>query len=162
MDATVLWPTPRNFFRSLRFGFDVFVWTQRQSLKLFAPLLGGAAARPSPVIDRPSDAPSVSEMEAAEPLSLVEPSLDLPVDLPVDVPLDAPSAAVDDLTVIGGVGPKLAERLAGFGVTTFAQLAAWSPRDVASFEATLPVVQRGRVEREGWIAQARELSASHV
>jgi large subunit ribosomal protein L21 len=65
----------------------------------------------------------------------------------------------DDLTVIGGIGPKLAERLAVFGVTTFAQLASWSPEDVERFEATLPAVQRGRVEREDWIGQAADLVA---
>jgi NADH-quinone oxidoreductase subunit E len=79
-----------------------------------------------------------------------------------DEPPAAPAAPVkpDDLTIIGGIGPKMAERLAGLGVTTFAQLAAWGAEDVERFESTLPVVQRGRLEREGWIDQARLIAAA--
>src|SRR3954453_6961880 len=39
MDATMLWPTPRNFVRSLRCSLDVLMWGQKQTLRLFAPWL---------------------------------------------------------------------------------------------------------------------------
>jgi predicted flap endonuclease-1-like 5' DNA nuclease len=64
----------------------------------------------------------------------------------------------DDLTVINGIGPRIAERLSHYGVTTFAQLAAWSDDDVARFEEQLPGVQRGKASRDRWVEQARELA----
>ena len=45
----MLWPTPKNFVRSLRCGFDVLLWSQRQTRRLLAPWLGplfGDGSRP--------------------------------------------------------------------------------------------------------------------
>ncbi|MCY4180474.1 MAG: 50S ribosomal protein L21, partial [Litoreibacter sp.] len=39
-------------------------------------------------------------------------------------------------------------------VTTFAQIAAWTEADVAAMDEKLNF--KGRIEREGWIAQAQE------
>lgn len=66
-------------------------------------------------------------------------------------------AGGDDLTKLSGVGPKLAEKLQGAGVTSFAQIAAWTEEDIASLDETLSL--RGRVEREGWVDQAKALAA---
>ena len=43
-----------------------------------------------------------------------------------------PEAAGDDLTLIEGIGPKIAETLNAGGVSTFAQLGAMSPGDVSN------------------------------
>lgn len=43
----------------------------------------------------------------------------------------APTAEPDDLTLIEGIGRKSAEALAAAGITTFAQVAATSPEDLA-------------------------------
>ena len=43
------------------------------------------------------------------------------------------------------------------GITTLAQVAAWTPADVERIEADLK--QKGRVGREEWIEQAKELLA---
>ena len=70
----------------------------------------------------------------------------------------APAAASgegDDLTQLSGVGPALLKKLNAAGITTFAQIAAWSEADVAEFDEKLSF--KGRIEREGWIAQAKEL-----
>ena len=74
----------------------------------------------------------------------------------------APKAAAapaggDDLTKLSGVGPKLAEKLQGAGVTSFAQIAAWTEDDIAALDEQLSI--RGRIEREGWIDQAKALAA---
>jgi large subunit ribosomal protein L21 len=67
----------------------------------------------------------------------------------------APAAAGgDDLKQLSGVGPALEKKLHAAGVTTFAQIAAWTPEDVADMDQTLSF--KGRIEREGWIAQAQE------
>jgi len=59
----------------------------------------------------------------------------------------------DDLSRISGVGPVLVEKLHKNGVTSFAQIAAWTEADVAEFDEKLNF--KGRIEREDWIAQAK-------
>ncbi len=70
----------------------------------------------------------------------------------------APKAAAgnDDLKKLSGVGPALEKKLLAAGVTTFAQIAAWNEADVAEFDEKLSF--KGRIEREGWIEQAKELA----
>ena len=68
---------------------------------------------------------------------------------------EAPAAA-DDLKALSGVGPALEKKLHDAGVTTFAQIAAWTEEDVAAMDEKLSF--KGRIEREGWIAQAAELA----
>lgn len=65
-------------------------------------------------------------------------------------------AAGDDLTRLSGVGPALEKKLHAAGVTSFAQIAAWGPEDVADFDEKLSF--KGRIEREGWIEQAKTLA----
>jgi large subunit ribosomal protein L21 len=74
-------------------------------------------------------------------------------------PLAAPvsGAAADDISLIGGIGPKILKGLTGLGVTTFAQIAGWTDADVERIETELK--QKGRVGREEWIEQAKELMA---
>ena len=54
------------------------------------------------------------------------------------------------------MGPALEKKLIEGGVTTFAQIAAWTEEDVAAFDEKLNF--KGRIEREGWIDQAKELA----
>ena len=71
---------------------------------------------------------------------------------------EAPKAAAggDDLKKLSGVGPALEKKLHENGVTSFAQIAAWTEADVADMDEKLSF--KGRIEREGWIAQAQELT----
>ena len=72
----------------------------------------------------------------------------------------APAAASgegDDLTQLSGVGPALLKKLNAAGISTFAQIAAWTEADVAEFDEKLSF--KGRIEHEGWIAQAKELAS---
>lgn len=71
--------------------------------------------------------------------------------------LSAPRGEADDLKRIKGVGPKLEAALNDMGIYHFDQIAAWSPEDVAWVDDRLNF--KGRIERDGWIAQARKLSA---
>ena len=69
----------------------------------------------------------------------------------------APKAeANDDLTQLKGVGPAYAKKLNEAGITSFAQVAALTPEGVAELEEKLNAA--GRVERDGWIEQAKELA----
>lgn len=69
---------------------------------------------------------------------------------------DAPAAGGDDLKKLSGVGPALEKKLHAAGITTFAQVAAWTEEDVAAMDEQLSF--KGRIEREGWIEQAKELA----
>ena len=69
-------------------------------------------------------------------------------------PSKASGAGADDLTRISGVGPVLVKKLAAAGVTSFAQIAAWTDQDVAEFDDKLNF--KGRIERDGWIEQAKK------
>ncbi|OCJ03595.1 5' DNA nuclease [Rhizobium sp. AC44/96] len=63
----------------------------------------------------------------------------------------------DDLKQISGIGPKLEQVLNAKGIRTFADLAAWSDEDIARIDAELGF--EGRIARDGWVAQAKALSA---
>jgi large subunit ribosomal protein L21 len=72
--------------------------------------------------------------------------------------LAAPVAGgADDISLIAGIGPKILKGLNDLGVTTFAQIAGWTDADVERIETELK--QKGRVAREEWIEQAKELMA---
>jgi large subunit ribosomal protein L21 len=72
---------------------------------------------------------------------------------------EAPAAATagaDDLKKLSGVGPALEKKLLEAGVTSFAQIAAWTEADIAAFDEKLNF--KGRIEREDWVAQAKALA----
>ena len=67
------------------------------------------------------------------------------------------AAGGDDLKKLSGVGPALEKKLHEAGVTSFAQIAAWGDDDIAAFDEKLNF--KGRIEREGWVDQAKALIA---
>jgi len=73
-----------------------------------------------------------------------------------EAPKAAASDASDDLKKLSGVGPALEKKLLEAGVTSFAQIAAWTEADIADMDEKLSF--KGRIEREGWVEQAKELA----
>ncbi|CDX32014.1 NADH dehydogenase-like protein [Mesorhizobium sp. SOD10] len=63
----------------------------------------------------------------------------------------------DNLRRLIGVGPVNERLLKGLGVTTYAQIAAWTEADVKRVEEVLNF--DGRISREKWIEQAKLLAA---
>jgi large subunit ribosomal protein L21 len=63
----------------------------------------------------------------------------------------------DNLSLISGVGPVYEKKLHDYGITKFAQIAAWSAEEIAKWDEELS--PKGRVTRDEWIAQANELIA---
>jgi predicted flap endonuclease-1-like 5' DNA nuclease len=63
----------------------------------------------------------------------------------------------DDLKLIKGIGKQNEARLHGLGVWHFDQIAAWSPENVKWVGSYLSF--SGRIDREKWIAQAKDLAA---
>ncbi|KPP85624.1 MAG: NADH-quinone oxidoreductase subunit E [Rhodobacteraceae bacterium HLUCCO07] len=62
----------------------------------------------------------------------------------------------DDLKLIGGVGPKLEEKLNEMGIWHFDQIARWTGPEVAWVDERLKF--KGRITRDDWIQQARILA----
>ncbi len=73
-------------------------------------------------------------------------------------PLDAPRGAADDLTRIKGIGPALESQLHGLGIYHFDQIASWGDKEIAWMDDNLKGF-RGRVSRDDWTGQARNLAA---
>jgi NADH-quinone oxidoreductase subunit E len=72
--------------------------------------------------------------------------------------LSAPRAGrPDDLKRIRGVGPKLEAQLNGVGVYHYDQIASWTPDQIAWLDGQLGADFRGRVLRDDWVAQAKQL-----
>ena len=67
------------------------------------------------------------------------------------------AAAGGDLKKLSGVGPAMEKKLVAAGVTSLEQVAAWTEADVTKIDEELSF--KGRIKREGWIAQAKELTA---
>ena len=66
-------------------------------------------------------------------------------------------AVADDVSLISGVGPVLKDKLAEAGITSLKQIATLKKKDVAKLDEELSL--GGRIEREEWVAQAKELMA---
>jgi predicted flap endonuclease-1-like 5' DNA nuclease len=84
----------------------------------------------------------------AEPLA--EPSGEGPGTLP------PANGEPDDLRKIKGIGPRIAALLNDMGITQYRQLADLTPAGVAEIDERLRF--RGRIVREKWVEQARELT----
>ena len=67
---------------------------------------------------------------------------------------------VDDLTRIIGIDAEMRDILTGWGVYRFADIASWSEDEVRAVNQSLGYVDR--VEREGWVEQARILAVGGV
>lgn len=69
----------------------------------------------------------------------------------------AEAGYTDDISLIGGVGPTLKKKLEGAGYGTLASIAALSADDIAKLDADLKL--GGRIERDEWVEQAKDLIA---
>ena len=72
--------------------------------------------------------------------------------------LTAPRGAPDDLAKLQGVGPQIVKKLNDIGIFHYWQIAAMTPDDVTRMDRELKF--SGRIERDGWVNQARSLIAA--
>lgn len=91
---------------------------------------------------------------AKKPEPAAEPA-NAPAPAPAAAAAPAPAQDADDLTKINGIGPIIRDQLVERGITTFAQIAAFSPEDVDRVNEDLSFP--GRIEREEWVEQAKAL-----
>jgi len=72
--------------------------------------------------------------------------------------VEQPDSGGDDLTTITGIGPRIAEVLNSLGIWTYSQIADWQPEHETWIENHLSF--KGRVSRENWVGQAKDLLVS--
>lgn len=70
---------------------------------------------------------------------------------------EAAPAAIDDLKLLKGVGPKLEAELNGLGIYTFKQIAEMSEENLHWIDEQISSV-RGRPMRDDWCGQAKALA----
>jgi len=113
--------------------------SQRRPASEASPAPRDAPTKPAPAKPAPADAPAAEVPAPAAPANLLE----------------AAEGAPDDLTRIGGVGPKLQEKLNAAGVFHFRQIADWGSAEIAYMDDRLS--SKGRIERDDWVGQAKAL-----
>lgn len=97
------------------------------------------------ILGQLEEADERAEAAEAEQVARVRP---LAMDRPVD-------GKPDDLTLIGGIGPKIQDVLNSLGIYHFDQIAEWTAENVAWVDEYLSFA--GRITREGWVEQATVL-----
>ncbi|MDE4133549.1 NADH-quinone oxidoreductase subunit E [Phaeobacter sp. QD34_3] len=105
-----------------------------------------AEAKPAPKKAPAKKAPA-KKAEAAEPVAEAAP----------ETLKAARGGQADDLKLLKGVGPKLEQTLNELGFFHFDQIAKWTEAEVAWVDSRLKF--KGRIERDGWIAQAAQLAS---
>mgnify|MGYP001765235481 CR=1 FL=1 len=95
-----------------------------------------------------------AEKKAAEAVTLAAPVAEKAKPAKAEKKAEAKS---DDISLIGGIGPKMEQGMRELGYNTFAQIAAMTEADVEKAEEHLK--QKGRITREEWVEQAKELLA---
>jgi large subunit ribosomal protein L21 len=130
------------------------------SVRITEILTGGAKVTTQP--DEALKARAAARQSAGATVTIAEPvpTVDHPVERArparTHTPAEGP-AAVEDVKLIGGLGPTLEKKLAAAGVTTLSQIAAWTEADLARYDAELEL--HGRAGRDEWVAQAKDLIA---
>jgi len=134
-----------------------------------------AVAKPTPAPKATKPAPVKSPLAAKPVVAKAAPAKPAPAKSPqaarADIAAAAKSAVVakpspkarpiqpDDLKAISGVGPKLETVLNGLGIWSYAQVASMTDGEIAWLDDYLGF--KGRIGRDGWVAQAAKLGGGN-
>jgi large subunit ribosomal protein L19 len=80
----------------------------------------------------------------------------MPTASPAEIKDLAP-VAVDDVSLIAGVGPKIKDQLIAEGITSLNQIAEMNDEQIFALDEKLGL--KGKSKREEWVTQAKELVA---
>jgi predicted flap endonuclease-1-like 5' DNA nuclease len=106
----------------------------------------------------PAEVAEAADLAAPSPEPDVEPEA---TEARASAATPAVDEGPDDLTMLRGIGPRLAERLNTLGITRFVQLAMLDPGEAAALDAKLGA-NRGQLERDSWIDQAQMLAIGDI
>ena len=120
------------------------------------------AAAPTAPAPKAEAAPAATKAEAKPaakkkaPAKKATPAADTSEERPA-LMLDAPEGGqADDLKKITGVGPKLEQTLNELGIWHYEQIAKLKKKDITWVDERLRF--KGRIERDDWVGQAKELA----
>ena len=125
------------------------------------PVPSPVAPAPPPLGDQPTPGtPPEPAPLADEPIAAAAPLDASPASVAADAPVPTPAAGDADapLTMLKGLGPKIAARLAELGVATVGQLAWLDDAEAEALDGQLGPFQ-GRMARDRWREQARLLAS---
>jgi len=122
----------------------------------FERALASRLETPAMVVETPEAGVKAPTVEIPE-IGMVAPALAIGAPAPEPATeIEAPEAEVrvDDLTLVRGIGPKLAATLGAAGITSFAQIAEI---DEAGLQGIIQAPEWRRLNYGDWILQARTL-----
>jgi predicted flap endonuclease-1-like 5' DNA nuclease len=122
----------------------------RRENETLARRLGEASTRSAVADTRGPEAPAAAETRPGP----VEPVKSGAAAEPAGA--TAEPAGEDDLTRIKGLGPKAEAALKAGGITRLNQIAEWTETDIEVWDERIN--GRGRIVRDNWVAQAKELA----
>ncbi len=86
-----------------------------------------------------------------------EPEATAPAEAPAAAqPAAQPEGPPDDLKKLPGVGPATEKKLNALGITTYAQIAAFTAEEIERVDTALKL--KGKIEADDWPALAKELA----
>ncbi|MEH3104003.1 MAG: hypothetical protein PGN12_08865 [Sphingomonas phyllosphaerae] len=119
------------------------------------------APPPAPVPIAPLSAEHVADDNQSalpdEPIAAAAPLDASPASVAADAPVAPAEDGAQSVTILKGLGPKIATRLSELGITRLDQLAWLDDAEAEQLDAQLGVFQ-GRMERDRWREQARLLA----
>ncbi|PCJ05584.1 MAG: NADH-quinone oxidoreductase subunit NuoE [Rhodobacteraceae bacterium] len=115
-----------------------------------------APATPKPAVKQAEEAKKAAK-KAAPAKKVAALKAEAAAEAEPEVLKAARGGKADNLKLLKGVGPKLEQTLNELGFFHFDQVAAWTEAQVAWVDARLTF--KGRIERDGWIEQAKKLAA---
>ena len=95
-----------------------------------------------------------AKKKAAVPAVKAKPKKEPKAEPKAQAPKAAASNEPDDLKRISGVGPVIVGKLEAMGITTFQQIANFTPEEITRVDEELNF--KGRIERDDWVNQAKE------
>jgi len=118
----------------------------------FERALASRLETPTVVVEAPEVAVEAPTVEVPE-IGMVAPGLAIGTPAP-EIEVPEAEVRVDDLTLVRGIGPKLAATLGAAGITSFAQIAEM---DKAGLQGIIQAPEWRRLNYGDWILQARTL-----
>lgn len=113
-----------------------------------------AGRKNKPKSPSPTEDPKPS---ARKPVAAKSKPTSVPKVLYKDGPTDG---TPDDLKLIKGIGPKFERDLNAGGIYYFRQIGAWKAADIKTVEAEALSRFPGRIKRDEWVKQAKQLAKS--
>lgn len=121
-----------------------------QDAAVAAPVAAKPVKKPAPAAPKPAAKKAAPAKKAAAPVAA---AADARPAMMTDAPADGQA---DDLKKISGVGPKLEQTLNDLGIWQYEQVAKLKKKDIAWVDERLRF--KGRIERDDWVGQAKELA----